>query len=73
MVGITINGGTSSVDSELTMYMEKAAVTIVDALKGLVTTPLNPVPELINTIFYASGLYLAHNNLPDNQTRPWYM
>jgi hypothetical protein len=71
MAGVTINEGTSPADSDLTMYMEKAATIIDDSLKGMVSVPLNPAPEAINTAaeFYASGLYLARNNLPESQTQ----
>jgi len=39
-------------------------------LKGVLSVPLDPVPAVVDTIaeFYASGLYLGRNNLPDGQT-----
>ena len=69
MAGVTVKEGASSQDTELTMYLEKAAAFIDDALKG-VADIIDPVPEIINTIaeFYASGLFLAKNNLAENQT-----
>ena len=70
MAGVTVKEGASSQDTELTMYLEKAAAFIDDALKGVADVPFDPVPEIINTIaeFYASGLFLAKNNLAENQT-----
>jgi hypothetical protein len=40
-------------------------------LYGETPAPLDPVPAIVDTIaeFYASGLYLARNNLPDGQTQ----
>jgi len=37
----------------------------------IVSVPLDPVPAIIDTIaeFYASGLYLARNNLAEGQTQ----
>jgi hypothetical protein len=71
MVGVTVNDGVSSADSELTMYLGKACDFINDSLKGFVSVPLDPVPAVVDTIaeFYASGLYLARNNLPEGQTQ----
>jgi hypothetical protein len=70
MAGVTVKEGTSPADAELSMYLKKAASFIDDALKGVADVPLNPVPEIINTIaeFFASGLFLAKNNLAENQT-----
>lgn len=71
MAGVTVNEGVSSADTELTMYLEKASALINDSLKGFVSVPMDPVPAVVDTIaeFYASGLYLARNNLPDGQTQ----
>jgi hypothetical protein len=51
------------------MYLGKAFDFINDALKGVAIVPLDPVPAVVDTIaeFYASGLYLARNNLPHGQ------
>jgi len=69
MAGVTVNDGVSSADAELTMYLEKACDFINDSLKGVVSVPLDPVPAVVDTIaeFYASGLFLARNNLPEGQ------
>ncbi len=71
MAGVTVNDGVSSADAELTMYLGKACDFINDCLKGIVSVPLDPVPAVVDTIaeFYASGLYLARNNLADGQTQ----
>jgi hypothetical protein len=71
MAGVTFNDGVSSADAELTMYLGKACDFINDCLKGIVSVPLDPVPAVVDTIaeFYASGLYLARNNLADGQTQ----
>ena len=71
MAGVTINDGVNPADAELTMYLEKACDFINDSLKGVVAVPLDPVPAVVDTIaeFYASGLYLAQNNLADGQTQ----
>ena len=71
MAGVTVNDGISSADAELTMYLNKACDFINDSLKGVVSVPLDPVPEVVDTIaeFYASGLYLARNNLANGQTQ----
>ena len=71
MVGVTIVDDVSSADTELTMYLGKACDFINNSLKGFVSVPLDPVPAVVDTIaeFYASGLYLARNNLPDGQTQ----
>jgi len=71
MVGVTVTDGISTADSELTMYLGKACDFINDSLKGVTIVPLDPVPAVVDTIaeFYASGLYLARNNLPDGQTQ----
>ena len=71
MAGVTVNDGVSSADAELTMYLEKACDFINDSLKGVVSVLLDPVPAVVETIaeFYASGLYLARNNLADGQTQ----
>jgi hypothetical protein len=71
MAAVTVNDGVSSADAELTMYLVKACDFINDSLKGVVAVPLDPVPAVVDTIaeFYASGLYLARNNLPDGQTQ----
>lgn len=71
MAGVTVNDGVSSADSELTLYLEKACDFINDSLKGVVSVPLDPVPAIIDTIaeFYASGLFLARNSLPEGQTQ----
>jgi hypothetical protein len=71
MAGVSIADGVSSADAELTMYLGKASDLINDSLKGVVSVPLDPVPAVVDTIteFYASGLYLARNNLPDGQTQ----
>jgi hypothetical protein len=71
MAGVTVNDGVSSADTELTMYLEKACDFINDSLKRVVSVPLDPVPAVVDTIaeFYASGLYLARNNLADGQTQ----
>jgi hypothetical protein len=70
MAGVTVNDGVSSADTELTMYLEKACDFINASLKGVVLVPLDPVP-VVDTIaeFYASGLFLARNNLPEGQTQ----
>jgi hypothetical protein len=70
LVNVHVKEGASPADAELTMYLEKAAAFIDDALKGVAAVPLNPVPEIIQTVseFYASGLFLAKNNLAENQT-----
>ena len=69
MTAATVNDGVSSADAELTMYLEKACDFINDSLKGVVSVPLAPVPAVVDAIaeFYASGLFLARNNLPDGQ------
>ena len=69
MAGVTVSDGVSSVDSELTIYLTKASDFINDSLKGVTAVPLDPVPAVVDTIaeFYASGLYLARNNLADGQ------
>lgn len=69
MAGVTVNDDVSSADSELNMYLEKACDFINDFLKGVVSVPLDPVPAVVDTIaeFYASGLYLARNNLSEGQ------
>ena len=71
MAAVTIVDGVSSADAELTMYLEKASDFINDSLKGVTAVPLDPVPAVVDTIaeFYASGLFLARNNLPDGQTQ----
>jgi hypothetical protein len=71
MATVTVNGGVSSADAELTMYLDKACDFINDSLKAIVSVPLDPVPAVVDTIaeFYASGLYLARNNLADGQTQ----
>ena len=71
MAGVTVNDGVSSADAELTMYLGKACDFINDSLKQFVSVPLDPVPAVVDTIaeFYASGLYLARNNLADGQTQ----
>lgn len=71
MAAVTVNQGVSSADAELTMYLEKAYDFINDSLKGIVSVPLDPVPAVVDTIaeFYASGLFLARNNLPEGQTQ----
>jgi hypothetical protein len=71
MAGVTVNDGVSPADSELTIYLEKASSFIDNSLKGTFEVPLGPVPQIIDTIseFYASGLFLARNNLPENQTQ----
>jgi hypothetical protein len=71
MSGVTVNDGVSSADAELTMYLGKACDFINDALKVVAFVPMDPVPAVVDTIaeFYASGLYLARNNLPDGQTQ----
>ena len=71
MAAVTVNEGVSAADAELTMYLEKAYDFINDSLKGFVSVPLDPVPAVVDTIaeFYASGLYLARNNLADGQTQ----
>jgi hypothetical protein len=71
MAAVTVNDGVSSADSELTIYLEKACDFINDFLKGVVAVPLDPVPAVVDTIaeFYASGLFLARNNLPEGQTQ----
>jgi hypothetical protein len=71
MAGVTVTESVSPVDSELMMYLAKAADFIDSTLKGVATVPLDPVPAVVDTIaeFYASGLYLARNNLADGQTQ----
>jgi hypothetical protein len=71
MAAVTVNDGVSSADAELTMYLEKACDFINDSLKGFVVVPLVPVPAIVDSIaeFYASGLYLGRNNLPEGQTQ----
>ena len=71
MVGVTVVDGISSADAELTMYLAKAYDFINDSLKGMISVPLVSVPAVVDTIaeFYASGLFLARNNLPDGQTQ----
>src|SRR5665647_35512 len=71
MAGVTVTDGISPADAELTMYLGKACDFINDFLKRVVAVPLDPVPAIVDTIaeFYASGLYLARNNLPENQTQ----
>ena len=70
MAGGTVVDGVSAADAELSLYLDKAAQFIDDTLKGVAQVPLNPAPEIINTVaeFYASGLFLAKNSLADNQT-----
>ena len=71
MAAVTVNDGASTADFELTMYLAKACDFINDSLKAVVPVPLDPVPAVVDTIaeFYASGLYLARNNLADSQTQ----
>jgi hypothetical protein len=71
MAAVTVTEGVSSADPELIMYLGKACDFINDSLKGFVSVPLDPVPAVLDTIaeFYASGLYLARNNLADGQTQ----
>ena len=71
MAAVTVNEGVSPADAELTMYLGKAYDFINDSLKMVTTVPLDPVPAVLDTIaeFYASGLYLARNNLADGQTQ----
>lgn len=71
MAAVTVNDGVSSADAELIMYLGKAFDLINDSLKGVVSVPLDPVPAVVDTIaeFYASGLFLARNNLPEGQTQ----
>ncbi|MGE5575560.1 MAG: hypothetical protein ACM3UL_05440 [Ignavibacteria bacterium] len=71
MAAVTVNIGVSAADAELTMYLEKASYFINDFLKGVGSVPLDSVPAVVDTIaeFYASGLYLARNNLADGQTQ----
>ena len=71
MAAVTVNEGVSAADAELTMYLEKAYDFINDSLKGVTIVPLDPVPAVVDTIaeFYASGLYLARNNLAEGQTQ----
>jgi hypothetical protein len=71
MAAVTVTEGVSPADAELTMYLGKACDFINDSLKGVTIVPLDPVPAFVDTIaeFYASGLYLARNNLPDGQTQ----
>jgi hypothetical protein len=71
MAAVTVSEGMSPADAELIMYLEKACDFINDFLKGVVAVPLDPVPAVVDTIaeFYASGLYLARNNLPEGQTQ----
>ena len=71
MAAVTVNEGVSSADAELTIYLGKACDFINNSLKGVTTVPLDPVPAVVDTIaeFYASGLYLARNNLSDGQTQ----
>jgi hypothetical protein len=71
MAGVNVNDGISLADSELTMYLCKASNFINDFLKGVVSVPLDSVPAVVDTIaeFYASGLFLARNNLPEGQTQ----
>ena len=70
MAGVTVNDGVSSADAELTMYLQKACDFINASLKGVTIVPLDPVPAVVDAIaeFYASGLFLAKNNLAENQT-----
>ena len=69
MAAVTVTEGVSPADAELIMYLGKACDFINDSLKGIVSVPLDPVPAVVDTIaeFYASGLFLARNNLPDGQ------
>ncbi len=71
MAAVTVTEGVSPADAELTIYLGKASDLINDSLKGIATVPLDPVPAVVDTIaeFYASGLFLARNNLPENQTQ----
>ena len=71
MAGVTVKDGVSPADAELTLYLEKAAALMDDALKGAAEVPLNPMPQIIDTIaeFYSNGLYPTNNNLTDNQTQ----
>jgi hypothetical protein len=71
MAGVTVTDSVSPADSELTMYLEKASSFIENALNGTIEVPFDPVPQIIGTIaeFYASGLFLGRNNLPENQTQ----
>jgi hypothetical protein len=71
MAAVTVKDGVSPADFELVMYLEKACELINDSLKGVVSVPLDPVPAVVNTIaeFYASGLFLARNNLSEGQTQ----
>lgn len=71
MAAVTVNDDVSPADAELTMYLGKACDFINESLKGIVSLPLDPVPAVVDTIaeFYASGLYLARNNLANGQTQ----
>ena len=69
MAGVTVDNSIIIVDSELTMYLEKEYAIIDDPLKVLISLPLNPASEAINTIaeFYSSDLFLGRNNCPTNK------
>ncbi len=71
MAAVTVTEGVSPADAELTIYLGKASDFINDSLKGVTTVPLDPVPAVVDTIaeFYASGLFLARNNLSEGQTQ----
>jgi hypothetical protein len=71
MAAVTVTEGVSPADADLTIYLGKACDFINNSLKGFVSVPLDPVPAVVDTIaeFYASGLYLARNNLADGQTQ----
>jgi hypothetical protein len=59
MDAVTVTDGVSPADSELTMYLEKASSFIDNSLNDTFDVPLDPVPQIIDTIaeFYASGCF----------------
>lgn len=65
---VTVTGGVSAQDGELSMFLEKARQFINQEL-GLSVDLVEPA-AIIGTIaeFYASGLYLSKNNMPEGET-----
>jgi hypothetical protein len=65
---VTVTQGVSPQDAELNMFLEKARQFINQEL-GLNADLAEPA-AIIGTVaeYYASGLYLSKNNMPEGQT-----
>ncbi len=64
IAGVTVVDGVSAADTELSLYLDKAAQFIDDTLKGVADVPLNPAPEIISRVL---RFWLAKNSLAENQ------